>query len=505
MTIEESFSDELKSISRDLSFDISSTGDISIETSSSESYRDPFDSSDSYQSTSESRSSRSYGSCSSTYEPSPYEVLNFEELQLKMDEDIAEVKAKLSPCELSPTEIRLLLDECNWNELVLFEKITGDKSSMEKLYAKLNISLKKVVPVKREVSSCEELNFFYCAVCGLTCSSKSMVILDCNHVYCKDCVKTYINDGIQSQQKVMFCPSDSCNSLISLKIVEELLNDRKVVESYQRKTFDSYVLKNSTLSWCPGKNCNKAFKIEKYAASTVNVECTSCKRNFCFNCRRDVHEPLDCDMLTAWLNIQTSDELWIKAYVKYCPHCALPITKEDGYNQLTCIGCGHEFCWTCLNPWKSHDYDACNNPDKSERDESKQELDRHGFYQDEYDKQKKKTLFEKNIGGNIGNQVVKKAIEVLKNCRTYLMYTYVFTFFLKRNNMSAVLELNQKDLRDKLDDLSLKLERYDNTELGNHQVISALNENVSDCERRRKLLISSIDEGYEVDTWKFNL
>lgn len=38
-------------------------------------------------------------------------------------------------------------------------------------------------------------------------------------------------------------------------------------------------------------------------------------------------------------------------------------------------------------------------------------------------------------------QFLKKAVDVLCQCRQTLMYTYVFAFFLKRNNQSIIFEV----------------------------------------------------------------
>jgi ariadne-1 len=70
----------------------------------------------------------------------------------------------------------------------------------------------------------------------------------------------------------------------------------------------------------------------------------------------------------------SSDELWFAQNVKKCPKkhggCDRPINKNGGCMHMTCRktegGCGFEFCWLCLGPWKTHGsstggYYACNN------------------------------------------------------------------------------------------------------------------------------------------------
>ena len=38
-------------------------------------------------------------------------------------------------------------------------------------------------------------------------------------------------------------------------------------------------------------------------------------------------------------------------------------------------------------------------------------------------------------------QFLKKAVDVLTQCRSTLMYTYVFAYYLKRNNQSNIFEV----------------------------------------------------------------
>ena len=34
--------------------------------------------------------------------------------------------------------------------------------------------------------------------------------------------------------------------------------------------------------------------------------------------------------------------------VKKCPHCGVPIEREEGCAQMMCRRCRHTFCWYCL-------------------------------------------------------------------------------------------------------------------------------------------------------------
>lgn len=56
-------------------------------------------------------------------------------------------------------------------------------------------------------------------------------------------------------------------------------------------------------------------------------------------------------------------------------------------------------------------------------------------------------------------QFLRKAVDVLSECRNTLMFTYIFAFYLKRDNNSMIFESNQKDLEMETEQLSGLLER----------------------------------------------
>lgn len=52
-----------------------------------------------------------------------------------------------------------------------------------------------------------------------------------------------------------------------------------------------------------------------------------------------------------------------------------------------------------------------------------------------------------------------QAVDILCQCRQTLMYTYVFAFYLVKNNQSVIFEDNQRDLESATEKLSEYLER----------------------------------------------
>lgn len=52
-------------------------------------------------------------------------------------------------------------------------------------------------------------------------------------------------------------------------------------------------------------------------------------------------------------------------------------------------------------------------------------------------------------------QFLKRAVDVLCQCREVLMYTYIFAFYLKRNNQSLIFEVRMSQRRGRVDKYSL--------------------------------------------------
>lgn len=50
-------------------------------------------------------------------------------------------------------------------------------------------------------------------------------------------------------------------------------------------------------------------------------------------------------------------------------------------------------------------------------------------------------------------------MDILCQCRQTLMYTYVFAYYLRKNNQSVIFEDNQRDLESATEKLSEFLER----------------------------------------------
>jgi len=99
-------------------------------------------------------------------------------------------------------------------------------------------------------------------------------------------------------------------------------------------------------------------------------------------------------------------------------------------------------------------------------------------------------------------QFLKKSLDILCECRRTLMYTYVFAYYLKKNNNQQIFEDNQKDLETATEQLSEYLER----DISAENLVD-IKQKVQDkyryCDSRRKVLLAHVHEGYDMDWWLY--
>ncbi|PIO36835.1 hypothetical protein AB205_0033550, partial [Aquarana catesbeiana] len=234
--------------------------------------------------------------------------------------------------------------------------------------------------------------------------------LECGHKFCMQCWSEYLTTKIieEGMGQTISCPAHGCDILVDDNTVMRLITDSKVKLKYQHLITNSFVECNRLLKWCPAPDCHHVVKVQYPDAKPVRCKCG---RQFCFNCGENWHDPVKC---------------------KECPKCHVTIEKDGGCNHMVCRNqnCKAEFCWSLRFE--------------------------HKLYAQV--KQKMEEMQQHNMSW-IEVQFLKKAVDVLCQCRSTLMYTYVFAFYLKKNNQSIIFENNQADLENATEVLSGYLER----------------------------------------------
>ncbi|CAD6184555.1 unnamed protein product [Caenorhabditis auriculariae] len=442
-------------------------------------------------------------------------IMTSEQLEKEMKETISEVgnilHVPLGTC-------RILLHKYKWNMESLMERFYEHPDTMAFLRAA------HVVP-KNAVTAPTSST----ADCDICCNLAELSGLACNHRACTACWRRYLQTKITvDNTSEIECIMNGCELLIEDEKVMSYVVEEPVRASYKRLMINSYVETNRLLRWCPGVDCGRAAKVSHCEPRLV--VCT-CKSRFCFACGNEWHEPVNCRLLRLWLKKCSDDSEtsnWINANTKECPKCLVTIEKDGGCNHMTCknVACRAEFCWMCLGPWEPHgsSWYSCNRFDdsaaKTARDAqevSRAALQRYLFYYNRYMGHQHSLRLENKLYATVKAkmeqmqqmamswievQFLRKAVDVLSECRRTLMYTYAFAYYLQKDNNSIIFEENQKDLEMETEKLSGFLEH----ELESENLVT-LKQKVQDkyryVEHRRGILLKHCQEGTERDQWRY--
>ncbi|KAK7312215.1 hypothetical protein VNO77_35923 [Canavalia gladiata] len=282
-----------------------------------------------------------------------YTVLSEPEVKRLQDTDIDEVSCVLS---ISRDGAILLLNHYEWSVIKVHEAWFDDEERVRKA-----VGLLKQQP---HVGTFPNSMTLTCEICFDVVSLDKVRSTGCNHPYCIDCWKQYVDinieDGPDKCLKLR-CPQPSCDVAVAGDMIHELASESNR-NKYDRFLFRSYVENNEKMKWCPAPACEYAVSYESDGVRTnADVTCL-CYHSFCWICGEEAHSPVDCETVNQWITKNTSESentTWILAYTKPCPRCKKPIEKNQGCMHITCK-CGFHFCWLCLRDWSQCGYDGCN-------------------------------------------------------------------------------------------------------------------------------------------------
>lgn len=232
---------------------------------------------------------------------------------------------------------------------------------------------------------------FCCGICfSEKLGSNCLLFKECQHVYCKDCMKEYFQIQIRDGKvQCLNCPEPKCTSIATPTQVKSLVGEDEFAR-YDRLLLQSSLDLMADVVYCPRMSCCMAVMLEP--DSTMGI-CPSCQYAFCTLCKRSYHGLSHCmataDQLRGLRDeyLSASDEGkkflekrfgkriiqraveesystdWLKDNCKQCPCCGTHVQKVHGCNKMTCSSCHGFFCWVCLgNLSKVNPYSHFNNP-----------------------------------------------------------------------------------------------------------------------------------------------
>ncbi|XP_076626401.1 E3 ubiquitin-protein ligase RNF14 isoform X2 [Colletes latitarsis] len=218
-------------------------------------------------------------------------------------------------------------------------------------------------------------NFYTCKICfvdkiGEHCTQ----FLPCSHVFCKDCIRSYLEVKIKDGNvQNICCPDEKCTSEATPAQIKDLVSSELFAK------YDSILL-NATLDtmmdivYCPRRSCQYPVTREP---NEQMANCPVCQYAFCIYCKMVYHGIEPCKVYSAETHQLVTEyqeasndkklqmeqrygkkqlqslvdnamsENWIKSNSQKCPKCNAAIEKLDGCNKMVCWHCNTFFCWLC--------------------------------------------------------------------------------------------------------------------------------------------------------------
>ncbi|XP_013384550.1 E3 ubiquitin-protein ligase RNF14-like [Lingula anatina] len=145
---------------------------------------------------------------------------------------------------------------------------------------------------KAEKEAAFKRTLYACNVCFLEkLGTLCMQFLDCDHVYCKECMKDYftvqITDG---NVKALTCPHDKCQSQAHPSQVKELVG-ADLYARYDRLLLHTTLETMADIAYCPRPICQTPVLLEK---ETTYGCCSECSYVFCTICKLTYHGVSPC-------------------------------------------------------------------------------------------------------------------------------------------------------------------------------------------------------------------
>ena len=417
-------------------------------------------------------------------------ALSASALTSKQQTDIQHVIDLLGP-RVQRDEAIMLLLEGRWNKERLLEQYMEDADAV--LRKALGHSIAKAGLTLEQAPLGFICEICYCEQDGSDdmAELKRVQMLQCGHAFCADCYSHYLTAKIREEGEIraLLCPATRCPIRIPPSYIHRLV-DADTAAKYDELLRRAYVEDGRSYRWCNYPDCTSVVECHVLQSQlnhiVPSVTCANGHR-FCFGCGNTEHQPCPCPLSRLWLKKCADDSEtsnWISANTKECTKCHSTIEKNGGCNHMTCKQCKWEFCWVCLGPWQDHgtSWYNCNRfeekDSKSARDaqsKSRAALERYLHYFNRYANHQQSaklanefyTRTEKKMEEMqhhssfswIEVQFMRKALDVVLDCRRVLMWTYAFAFYLEKSNQTELFEDNQRDLEMAVESLNELIEQ----------------------------------------------
>ena len=176
---------------------------------------------------------------------------------------------------------------------------------------------------------------------------------------CFDCVRRHVQEEVNGKGNVEIrCPHNECGQQMLPQDVRHFSTDANFVR-YDEVQTRRFLQSLPEFRWCAHAGCGSGQLTEGGEAVASFMRCFACTRTTCLRHRCEWHVGQTCEEYDAAR--RESEEVGLHQYlqsdrVRRCPNCQHGLEKAGGCEHFTCRksagGCGHEFCWLCLAPYR---------------------------------------------------------------------------------------------------------------------------------------------------------
>ncbi len=187
-----------------------------------------------------------------------------------------------------------------------------------------------------------------CAICYCEIDDPENVftLQSCGHTYCIDCAKDSVKYDIPEKRLPICCHHEECGKPVCVGDIIHLCSrfvrggiqrlSEVIRDCFIQSNFEKYIYCSRPV--CPGV----VHKVEGVDAWV----CPLCYSRKCTKCTLSFHKGYNCEEYQAMVSIGE----WMNAAVnrRKCPSCSIGIEKVDGCNNVYCVYCHRNICWTCM-------------------------------------------------------------------------------------------------------------------------------------------------------------
>ncbi|CAL8076663.1 unnamed protein product [Orchesella dallaii] len=196
----------------------------------------------------------------------------------------------------------------------------------------------------------ENCSAFDCSICMTEVGvGKGVIIKECLHLYCKDCLVKVIELSDEARIKCPYVNDDYTCACF--------LQDREIKAIVSPSAYDKYLERSMKLGessmdstfHCKTPDC-RGWCV--YDDGVRDFQCEICTKVNCIPCNA-IHHGLSCNDFKNRLVQNTNDarsaeavqEMINSGMVMRCPKCKIPVEKIEGCDWVECGVCKTEICW----------------------------------------------------------------------------------------------------------------------------------------------------------------